>query len=110
VRKGQTLAERARELRKAGEAIDKLLAIGRVKVKVDRRTGGVIFTGIPDDVRSGMNDACVYRAIMKRGSHAAKQQIIKAQRLAGVTDERLKQVVGGQGLHSHDNGRTWGRD
>lgn len=103
----QTLAERAREVRKAGEKIDKLLAANRAQVKVDRRTGGIVFVGIPDDVRDGMTDACVYRAIMARGSHAARQAIVKAERLSGRTVNK-KAVLAG--MHSHDGGQTWGTD
>ena len=103
----QTLAERAKEIRAAGAKIDGMLAKGEVQVKVDKRTGGVVFSGIDDKVRTGMTDACVYRAIMARGSHAARQAIVKAERLAGRTVNR-KEVLAG--LHSHDGGATWGKD
>ena len=100
---GQTIAQRAAELRKRGEQIDKLLAAGRVSATIGKQ-GGIAFTGIPEDVRDGMTDACVYRAIMARGSHQAKMAIAKAERLAGrVVD---KKVVA-QGLHSHDGGQSW---
>lgn len=99
----QTVSQRAAEIRKAGERIDALLAAGRVKATVGKQ-GGIAFTGIPDDVRDGMTDACVYRAIMARGSHAAKLAIAKAEKLAGRAVD--KKVVA-SGLHSHDNGETW---
>ena len=103
LKKGQTVAQRAAELRKRGEQVDKMLAAGRVGVKVGPQ-GAVTFTGIPEDVRDGMTDACVYRAIMARGSHQAKMAIAKAERLAGrVVD---KKVVA-SGLHSHDGGNSW---
>jgi len=103
LRQGQTIAQRALEVRKAGAAIDAMLAGGRVKVKIGR-AGGVAFVGIPEDTRSGITDACVYRAIMARGSHGARQAIVKAERLAGRTVD--KKVVA-TGLHSHDNGVSW---
>lgn len=103
----QTLAERAKEVRAAGAKIDGMLARGQVKVKVDRRTGGVVFDGIDAKVRDGMTDACVYRAIMARGSHAARQAIVKAERMAGRAVDK-KAVLAG--LHSHDGGATWGTD
>lgn len=103
LKKGQTVSERAAELRKRGEQIDKMLAAGRVGAKVGPQ-GAITFTGIPEDVRDGMTDACVYRAIMARGSHQAKMAIAKAERLAGRTVD--KKVVA-QGLHSHDGGATW---
>lgn len=99
----QTVSQRAAEIRKAGERIDALLAGGRVKATVGKQ-GGIAFVGIPDDVRDGMTDACVYRAIMARGSHAAKLAITKAERLAGRTVD--KKVVA-SGTHSHDGGQTW---
>lgn len=99
----QTVAERMREVRKATARIDALLAARKIKVKFGR---GVAFIGIPDDVRDGLTDACVYRRIMASGSHAARQEIVKAERLAGLSTERAKQVVGG-GMHSHDGGTTW---
>jgi hypothetical protein len=103
LKKGQTVSERAAELRKRGEQVDRLLAGGRVGVKIGPQ-GGVTFTGIPEDVRDGMTDACVYRAIMARGSHQAKMAIAKAERLAGRTVD--KKVVA-SGLHSHDGGASW---
>jgi hypothetical protein len=103
LKKGQTVSERAAELRKRGEQVDRLLAGGRVGVKIGPQ-GGVTFTGIPEDVRDGMTDACVYREIMARGSHQAKMAIAKAERLAGRTVD--KKVVA-SGLHSHDGGASW---
>lgn len=100
---GQTIAQRAAELRKRGEQVDKMLTAGRIGVKVGPQ-GAITFTGIPEDVRDGMTDLCVYRAIMARGSHQAKLAIAKAERLAGrVVD---KKVVT-SGLHSHDGGASW---
>lgn len=103
----QTLAERAKETRKAGEAIDKLLATKRITLKVDRRTGAVVFIGIPENVRDGMTDACVLNHITERGSAESRRAIARAEQLAGRSID--KKVVA-QGLHSHDGGRTWGRD
>jgi hypothetical protein len=99
----QTVAERMREVRKATARIDALLAAQKVKVKVGKK-GGVVFIGIPDEVRDGMTDACVYRAIMAKGSHASRQAIVKAEHLAGRAVDRK---VVATGLHSHDGGATW---
>ena len=99
----QTVAQRALEVRKAGERIDALLAGGRVQVKIGRQ-GAIAFIGIPDAVRDGLTDACVYRAIMARGTHGARQAIVKAERLAGRAVDK-KTVA--SGVHSHDGGATW---
>lgn len=103
LKQGQTIAQRAAELRKRGQQIDGMLVAGRVNAKVGPQ-GSIVFTGIPEDVRDGMTDACVYRAIMARGSHQAKMAIAKAERLAGRAVD--KRVVA-QGIHSHDGGATW---
>jgi hypothetical protein len=50
LKKGQTIAQRAAELRKRGEQVDKLLAAGRVSATVGKQ-GGIAFVGIPEDVR-----------------------------------------------------------
>lgn len=102
----QTVAQRMAEVRKATARIDALLAAQRVQVKVGKK-GGVVFIGIPDDVRDGLTDNCVYRRVMSGGSHAARQAIVKAERLAGHTVD--KKVVAA-GLHSHDGGATWSHD
>jgi hypothetical protein len=104
LKQGQTLAERAREVRKAGEAIDRLLAQGRVKVRIDRIKGGIMFEGIPDGVRDGLTDNCIYRRITTSGSAQARLALARAEQLAGRSVDR-KAVA--QGLHSHD-GVTWG--
>jgi hypothetical protein len=103
----QTLAQRAKQVQEARRKIDRLLAVGAANMKVDKTTGAVVFVGIPDDVRAGITDACVYRAIMTKGSHAAKQAIAKAERLSG---RRVNKQAVNSGLHSHDGGATWGRD
>lgn len=103
LKKGQTIAERALEVRKAGQEIDRLLSAGRVGVKIGPQ-GAVTFIGIPDDVRSGITDACVYRRIMTSGSHSARQAIAKAEQLAGRAVDKKAVATG---IHSHDGGKTW---
>ena len=99
----QTVAQRAAEIRKAAGKIDALLAAGKANAVVGKN-GSIAFSGIPDSVRDGLTDACVYRRIMASGSHAAKQASGKAERLAGRTVD--KKVVA-TGVHSHDGGKTW---
>jgi hypothetical protein len=99
----QTIAQRMREIRDAARQVDKLLAARRVQLKIGPQ-GAVAFTGIPDDVRDGMTDACIYRSIMRTGSAGAKMALARAEQLAGRSIDR-KQVAGG--THSHDGGTTW---
>src|SRR5512139_2970566 len=99
----QTLAQRKKEVRKAAAAIDKMLAVNKVQAKIGKQ-GAIAFVGIPDNVRDGLTDACVYRRIVTSGSVAARQAIAKAERLAGRSvDKRVVAAV----MHSHDNGTTW---
>jgi len=99
----QTVAERMREVRSAAARIDALLAAKKVQVKIGRN-GAIAFIGIPDSVRDGLTDACIYRRIMNSGSSAARMQIAAAERLAGRAVD--KKVVAA-GVHSHDGGQTW---
>lgn len=99
----QTLAQRMAEVRSASARIAKLLAAQKVEVKVGPQ-GAIAFIGIPDADRVGMTDNCIYRRVMTSGTFAAKQAIVKAERLAGRAVD--KKVVG-VGVHSHDGGQSW---
>lgn len=99
----QTVSQRAAEVRKAAASIDKLLGAKKVTAKVGPQ-GAVTFTGIPDDVRDGMTDACIYRTITRTGSAAAKMAIQRAEQLAGRAVDRKTVALG---VHSHDGGQTW---
>lgn len=99
----QTVAERMAEVRSASARIAALLAAKKIQVKVGKQ-GAITFIGIPDEDRVGMTDACIYRRVMASGTHAARQQIAQAERLAGRAVD--KKVVA-QGVHSHDGGRSW---
>lgn len=103
LKSGQTIQQRAAEVRSAVTRISALLTGGKAKAKVGAQ-GGITFEGIPDADRDGVTDACAYRRIMATGSALARAAIAKAEQLAGRTVDR--QVVG-QGLHSHDGGKSW---
>lgn len=101
---GQTISQRAVEVRSVSDRLAQSLASGRVKVKIDKKTGAVAFDGWPVSERDGVTDNCAYRRIMAGQSAAAKMRIAQAEQLAGRTVN--KQAVA-QGVHSHDGGRTW---
>src|SRR5215831_14818132 len=105
LRENQTLSERKKEVLETIEAIAKLIISNRVKPVIDKATGAIAFQNIPASVRAGITDACVYRRIMATGSALAKQQIAKAEMLAGRTVNRASLAAG---IHSHDGGRSWG--
>lgn len=99
----QTISQRASEVRAAVERFVAGLVAGRIKAKVGP-TGAIAFDGVSESDRDGVTDACAYRRIMATGSVLAKQQIARAEAIAGRTVDRAKLA---QGVHSHDGGRTW---
>lgn len=98
----QTIAQRAEEIRKSIENLDRLLKAKRVKAKVGPQ-GAIAFVGWGAE-RNRVTDACAYRRLMVSGSALAKAEIALAERLAGRAVDR---IVVAQGVHSHDGGRTW---
>jgi hypothetical protein len=104
LKRRQTIQQRAEEVRKVVDDVNSLIAKGKVKPVVDRKTGAVAFQGIDDDLRDGVTDACIYRRIMVSGSSLTKAALQRAELLAGRSVN--KQALA-QGHHSHDGGQTW---
>ena len=102
--KKQTLSERKSQVKQVIATLDALLKKNRAKVAVDKRTGAVAFTGISDEEKGGVSDACAYRLLMATGSVLAKQAIVRAEQLAGRGVSRQALTTG---VHSHDGGQTW---
>ena len=100
----QTISERKSEVKQAVYDINSLIATGKVKPVVDRRTGAIAFQGLDENIRDGVTDACVYRQLQTTGSTLTKMAIQRAEQLAGRTVDN-KAVA--QGVHSHDGGGTW---
>jgi hypothetical protein len=98
----QTIQQRAAEVRTVVEKLSQALASGRVKAVVGAN-GGVAFAGF-DGERDGVTDACAYRRLMVSGSALAKAKVAQAEVMAGRSINRM---AIGQGLHSHDGGKTW---
>lgn len=101
----QTISERAAEVKQVVADVNSLIASGKVKPVVDRKTGAIAFAGLDPNLRDDVTDACIFRRIMVSGSSLAKAKIAAAEAVAGRTVN--KQAVG-QGVHSHDGGQTWG--
>lgn len=101
----QTLSQRQAEVRQVIADVNSLIAAGKVKPIIDKKTGAIAFSGIDDNLRDDVTDACIYRRIMVSGSALAKAKIEQAEAIAGRTVN--KQAVA-QGVHSHDDGKTWG--
>ena len=101
--KGQSITQRKEEILRAVERLQKGLAAGTVKARVGPQ-GSIAFVGLSEADRAGVTDACAYRRIMVSGSALARAAIARAEQMAGRSLD--KQVIG-QGVHSHDGGRTW---
>jgi hypothetical protein len=99
----QTITQRKEEVREAVDRIAKGLAAGRFRAKVGPQ-GAIAFVDVPASERDGVTDACAYRRIMATGSSLAKAAIARAEQLAGRSVD--KKIIG-QGVHSHNGGRTW---
>lgn len=99
----QTLSERKAEVRATIDNLAKAVASGRVKPVIGKQ-GAIAFIGIEESERNRVTDACVYRGIMVHGNALARAKIAQAEALAGV---RVNKQVVGQGVHSHDSGKTW---
>ncbi|WP_024516979.1 hypothetical protein [Bradyrhizobium sp. Tv2a-2] len=93
----QTLAERKEEVRRTVEKFARGLADGTVKAVVGPQ-GAIAFTGVPNSERNGVTDSCVYRRLLATGSAMARQQIARAEQLAG---RRVDQKVVAGGTHGH---------
>ena len=101
---GQTISDRAGEIRTVVAKLSDALANGRVKAVVDKTKRAVAFVGLSDKDRDGVTDACAYRRIMTSGSALARAAIVRAEALAGVRVDNKQMAVG---VHSHDGGKTW---
>lgn len=100
----QTISERKDEVRLATERFIAGLKNGRVKAVVDKKTGAVAFSGLTEEERDGVTDACAYRRILVSGSQLAIQAIARAEQLAGRSVDKAMVAAG---YHSHDGGKTW---
>jgi hypothetical protein len=99
----QTLTERKEEVKKVIDMVAQEIVAGRVKPKVGPQ-GAIAFEGLTNEMRRGVSDACVLRRILSTGSAMARQQIARAEQLAG---RRVDQKALAGGVHSHDGGASW---
>jgi hypothetical protein len=105
LKRGQTISQRAAEVKQIAYDVNSLIAAGKIKPVIDKRTGAIAFQGLDDNIRDGATDACIYRRIMVSGSSLTKAKLAQAEAIAGRTVN--KQALA-QGVHSHDGGATWG--
>lgn len=78
------------------------LANGTASVVIGS-SGAIAFKGWPN--REGYSDVCAYRALSASGSPSLRRAIARAEALAG---RKLDERAIAAGVHSHDQGNTWG--
>lgn len=79
---------------------------GLVRVEIDLRTGLPKIVGLSEAVRDGMSDACLLRKVAY--SQVFQDALAEAEARAGMKANVQAVAVGG--WHSHDGGRSWGKD
>ena len=99
----QTIHDRMREIKAVTARFNSGLASGKIKAVVGPQ-GAIAFSGVADDEKDGVTDACIYRRLMVEGSALAKAAIQKAELLAGRSVDRK---VLAAGVHSHSGGKHW---
>lgn len=103
LKRGQTISQRADEVRSVTNKIMSGILQNRIKIKVSP-TGSVAFDGISEGEKDGVTDACVYRRIMVSGPATVKAEMERQAMLQGRT---INKAVVNAGVHSHDGGKTW---
>ena len=103
LKQGQTIKQRAEEVRAMVARLASGLMAGRIRPKVGA-TGGIAFAGLTDEERDGVTDACAYRRLMATGPALAKAAIARAEQIAGRGVDKMAIA---HGHHSHDGGKTW---
>jgi hypothetical protein len=105
LKKGQTVSQRKEEVKKAVTALEQAIAARRVAIKINSQ-GAIAFVGLTEAERDGVTDACAYRRILATGSALARAEIARAEQIQGKVN---RQIIGhgGEGMHSHDGGKTW---
>lgn len=103
LKKGQTISQRATEVRAVTNKVMSGILQSRIKIKVGP-TGAVAFEGISEGEKDGVTDACIYRRIMVSGPATVKAAIERAAQMQGRTISRQAITAG---HHSHDGGETW---
>src|SRR5258706_2750166 len=92
-KRNQTLSQRVAEVSKIVERVNQMVASGRIQVKVGSQ-GAIVFVGIPEEIRDGVTDACIYRRMMVSGSALARMKIAQAEQLSGRSVDRRSVAQG----------------
>lgn len=106
IKLGETPEIRKKKVATALEKLEAALSAGSVKVKVGAN-GALTFTGWSGKDRDGISDLCAYRKLAAKGSPSLRSAIARAEVTAG---RKIDERVIASGVHSHDGGKTWGKD
>lgn len=105
LKQGQTLQQRMTEIDRALKRLEQYLATGVVQLVIGPN-GAVAIRGWNPKDRDGMTDVCTVRSLMATNSQPFKMALLRAEAISG---KKMNPQMIGQGVHSHDGGRTWGK-
>ena len=103
----QTPPQRKAQIDEALERLEAALTDKSITINIDRASGALAFAGWKGKDRFGVTDACAYRKLASKGSFAFRQALATAEATAG---RNVNEQTIAAGVHSHDGGKTWGRD
>lgn len=103
LRAGQSLQQRAAEVKAALDKLRRALTARGVQIAI-AQNGAVAFNGWSAADRAGVSDACAYRVLAAEGSWELRQAVARAEAAQG---RRVNPQAVAAGHHSHDGGRTW---
>ncbi len=95
-------AEQARRMQAAIERLNAALGDNTAQAIIGPN-GSIAFRGWAD--REGVADLCAYRKLASSNSANLRRAIMRAEALAGRSIDSRAVAAG---VHSHDEGRTWG--
>jgi hypothetical protein len=98
----QTLASRISQVDAAIKRLEQYLATGTVRIGISPQ-GAITFQGWKDNDR--ISDTCAFRSMTATNSWALRQAVMKAESMSG---RKVNMKAIAAGMHSHDNGKTWG--
>lgn len=90
------------DMARALARLEAALSMGAANVVIGRN-GAVAFTGWGD--RAGYSDVCAYRRLASQNSPELRRAVARAEAVAG---RKIDARAVAAGMHSHDNGATWG--
>ena len=103
---GMTLQQRGEQIDAALKDLERRLSTGDVRVALSRQ-GAIAFQGWSGEARGGISDVCAYRLLAVKNSPELRRAVARAESQQQV---KLNPMAIASGEHSHDGGKTWGRD